>query len=178
MRAINTIPRKEYAERLFKAMQRMSKKLKMIAEEEYIKCMTLNNEGHKESALRRAFNSVALDWAQQAIAMQPKQKESFTNISIRAETIKRLNKTKITDMRRLCTIPQEEFAERLFEAARRMWKRINHYLASEEDSRAQRAEKQGNEEKYLYHTFNAIALGMAADATVLTPKQIEEQILG
>lgn len=178
MRALNTIPRKEYYERLLKAMRRMSNKLKMIAEEERIKCVSLANDGKKESALRCAFNSVALDWAQQAIAMQSKQKESFTNMSIRAETIKRLNKKKITDMRRLCSIPQEEFAECLFEAAQRMRKRINHQFVYEEDSRAEKAENQGNEENALCHTFNAIALGLAADATLLTPKQIEEQILG
>lgn len=155
-------------------MRRMSKKLKIIAEEEYVKSMTLNNEGYKESALRCAFNSVALDWAQQAIAMQSRQKEIY----IRAETIKRLNKEKITDMRRLCAIPQKEFAERLFEAAQRMWKRINHTLSYEENSRAEKAENQGNEEKALYYTFNSIALGLAADATLLGPERIEEQILG
>lgn len=78
-------------------------------------------------------------------------------------------------MRVINTIPQEEYAERLFEAMRRMNKKIST-LEFEEDLRYMKACDEGNEEKALKHWFNREALGWASQAIVIAPGKLEERI--
>lgn len=78
-------------------------------------------------------------------------------------------------MRAINTIPQEEYAERLFEAMRRMNKRISG-LEFEEDLRYTKACDEGNEEKVLKHWFNREALYWASQAIVIAPGKLEERI--
>ena len=59
MIAINTIPEAEYAERLFEAMQRMSKKISRLSDEEDALVAQSDNTGDEERFLRHAFNSIA-----------------------------------------------------------------------------------------------------------------------
>ena len=79
-------------------------------------------------------------------------------------------------MKALNTIPQEEYAERLFKAMQRMTKRIYNRWQFEEESLARKADNQGDEEKALRHEFNAIALDWAAQAIIMTPTQIKERL--
>lgn len=79
-------------------------------------------------------------------------------------------------MKALNTIPQEEYAERLFAAMQRMRKRIYNHWQFEEESLARKADNQGDEEKALRHEFNTIALDWAAQAIVMTPTQIKERL--
>lgn len=94
MRAINTIPREEYAERLFEAMRRMSKKIIRLAGEEDSLYMKAIDEGNEEKALKHYFNSVALGWAAQAIVIAPgKLKERIADIN-RREFVPTINEEK------------------------------------------------------------------------------------
>lgn len=87
MIAINTIPEAEYAERLFKAMQRMSKKISKLSEEEDALMAQSDNKGDEERSLRHAFNSIALFWASQAIIISPgRLKERLAEINRREFT--------------------------------------------------------------------------------------------
>lgn len=71
MRAINTIPREEYAERLFEAMRRMNKKIRGLEFEEDLCYMKACDEENEEKALKHWFNREALGWAGQAITLSP-----------------------------------------------------------------------------------------------------------
>ena len=87
MIAINTIPEEEYAERLFEAMQRMSKKISMLEGEEDSLCIRADDNGDKEKALKHWFNRMALFWASQAIVVAPgKLKERIAEINMREFT--------------------------------------------------------------------------------------------
>ena len=82
MRAINTIPQDEYAGRLFEAMQRMSKKIYRLMDQEDSLSTKADNQGDKEKALRHAFNSRALLWASEAIVIAPgKLKERLDELN-------------------------------------------------------------------------------------------------
>ena len=82
MRAINTIPQDEYADRLFEAMRRMSKKINRLEDEEDSLYMKAIEEGNEEKALKHWFNSVALGWASEAIVIAPgKLKERLDEIN-------------------------------------------------------------------------------------------------
>ena len=85
MRAINTIPGDEYTERLSEAMQRMSKKIYRLMDEEDSLSTKADNQGDEEKALRHSFNSRALLWASEAIVIAPgKLKERLAEINRRA----------------------------------------------------------------------------------------------
>lgn len=71
MRAINTMPKEEYAERLSEDMRRMSKKISRMSDEEESLMSQFDNNGDEEKALRHYFNSQALSWAMYALAMSP-----------------------------------------------------------------------------------------------------------
>ena len=91
MRAINTIPRDEYADRLFEAMRRMSKKINRLEDEEDSLYMKAIDEGNEEKALNHWFNGVALGWASEAIVIAPgKLKERLKEIN-RHEFIPTIN---------------------------------------------------------------------------------------
>lgn len=79
MKAINTIPRDEYAERLFKAMQRISKKIIRLSDEEDYLGMTADNQGDEEGALKHAFNSIALSMVRQRIVISLERLEEVLN---------------------------------------------------------------------------------------------------
>lgn len=84
MRAINNIPKEEYAELLSEAMRRMSKKIYRLMDEEDSLSMKSDNQGDEEKALRHAFNSRALLWASEAIAIAPgKLQQRITEINRR-----------------------------------------------------------------------------------------------
>ena len=84
MRAINTIPVDEYNERLSEAMQRMSKKIYRLMDEEDSLSTKADNQGDEEKALRHAFNSRALLWASEAITIAPgKLQQRITEINMR-----------------------------------------------------------------------------------------------
>lgn len=84
MRAINIIPRDEYAERLFEAMRRMSKKINWMSSEEDSLYMKAKDNGDEEKALIHWFNGEALFWASQAIVIAPgKLKERLEEINRR-----------------------------------------------------------------------------------------------
>ena len=94
MRAINTIPQEEYAERLFEAMRRMSKKIIRLAGEEDSLYMKDCDDNDEEKALNHYFNSVALGWAAQAIVIAPgKLKERLEEIN-RREFVPTINEAK------------------------------------------------------------------------------------
>lgn len=78
-------------------------------------------------------------------------------------------------MKTINTIPQEEYAERLFEAMRRMSKRIRQ-MAEGEDSLYMQAKDNDYEERMLKHWFNAMALGWASQAIVIAPGKLKERI--
>ena len=59
-RAINTIPRDEYNRLLREAMQRMSKRLSQLSDEEESKMRKAENQGSYERAERYDFNARAL----------------------------------------------------------------------------------------------------------------------
>lgn len=84
MRAINTIPRDEYADRLFEAMRRMGKKISRLSDEEDSLSMTADNKGDEEKALRHAFNRMALFWASEAITMSPNKVKEVLDKGIRS----------------------------------------------------------------------------------------------
>lgn len=71
MTAPNTIDREEYAQRLFEACRRMSKRLSSLKDEEYSKEQTADNKGDNEKALKHYFNSVALNLAMSALVKTP-----------------------------------------------------------------------------------------------------------
>ena len=82
MRATNTIPREEYAGRLFEAMRRMNKKISGLEFEEDLRYMKACDEGDEEKALKHWFNREALFWACQAIVIAPgKLKERIDEIN-------------------------------------------------------------------------------------------------
>ena len=84
MRAINTIPKEEYAERLFKAMRHISKKIRQMAEEEDSLYMQAKDNDDEDRALKHWFNSMALGWASQSIVIAPnKLKERLEVINRR-----------------------------------------------------------------------------------------------
>ena len=68
-------------------------------------------------------------------------------------------------MRAINNIPQDEYAQRLFEAMQRMRKRIRE-LELKEDLRYMEAKNNDNEEKALKHWFNSAALFWARQSTV------------
>lgn len=78
-------------------------------------------------------------------------------------------------MREINTIPKEEYAERLFEAMRRMRKKISR-LSDEEDSLYRKAKDNDDEEKALKHWFNSAALFWAGQATVIAPGKLKERL--
>lgn len=95
MRAINTIPGDEYNERLSEAMQRMSKKIYRLMDEEDSLSTKADNQGDEEKALRHAFNSRALLWASEAIVIAPdKLKERLAEIN-RREFVPTINESKV-----------------------------------------------------------------------------------
>lgn len=71
MRAINTIPREEYAERLFEAMRRMNKKIVRLESEEDSLYMKACDKGDEEQELKHWFNREALGWAGLSITLSP-----------------------------------------------------------------------------------------------------------
>lgn len=71
MTAPNTIDREEYAQRLFEACRRMSKRLSRLKDEEYGKEQTADNKRDNEKALKHYFNSVALNLAMSALVKTP-----------------------------------------------------------------------------------------------------------
>ena len=84
MRAINTIPKEEYAERLLKAMRHISKKIRQMAEEEDSLYMQAKDNDDEEKALKHWFNAMALGWAGQSIVIAPnKLKERLEVINRR-----------------------------------------------------------------------------------------------
>ena len=84
MKAINNIPKEEYAELLSEAMRRMSKKIYRLMDEEDSLSTKADNQGDEEKALRHAFNSRALLWASEAIAIAPgKLQQRITEINRR-----------------------------------------------------------------------------------------------
>ena len=84
MRAMNTMPRDEYVERLYEAMRRMTKKIYRLMDEEDSLSTKADNQGDREKALRHAFNSRALLWASEAIVIAPgKLKERLSEINRR-----------------------------------------------------------------------------------------------
>ena len=72
-------------------------------------------------------------------------------------------------------MPRDEYAKRLFEAMRRMNKKISG-LAFEEDLRYMKAKDDGDEEKALKHWFNSKALFWAEQAIVIAPGKLKERI--
>ena len=78
-------------------------------------------------------------------------------------------------MRAINTMPQEEYAGRLFEAMRRMSKKISR-LSGEEDSLYMKAKDNDDEEKALKHRFNSEALGWARQAIIIAPGKLEERL--
>lgn len=73
MTAPNTIPNEEYAQRMFEACRRMSKRLSNVAFEEDCKCRKFDNKGADERALLHYFNSKALQLAITALAKAPEE---------------------------------------------------------------------------------------------------------
>ena len=73
MTAPNTIDREEYAQRLFEACRRMSKRLNRLKDEEYSKEQTADNKRDNEKALKHYFNSVALNLAMWALLKTPEE---------------------------------------------------------------------------------------------------------
>lgn len=73
----NTISREEYAQRLYEACTRISKRLSNIAFEEQDKRLTAENKGNNEKALRLYFNERALNLAKYALTKSP---EDLMNI--------------------------------------------------------------------------------------------------
>lgn len=69
------------------------------------------------------------------------------------------------------TIPNEEYAQRMFEACRRMSKRLSN-IAFEEDSKCRESDNKGNNEKALAHYFNAKALQLAMAALTKTAEEL------
>lgn len=95
MRAINTMQKEEYAERLSEAMRRMSKKIYRLMDEEDSLSTKADNQGDEEKALLHAFNSRALLWASEAIVIAPdKLKERLAEIN-RREFVPTINGTKV-----------------------------------------------------------------------------------
>ena len=84
MKAINTISRDEYTDRLFEAMRRMSKKISRLADEEDSLSQVADNKGDEEKALRHAFNRMALFWASEAITMSPNKLKEALGKGIRS----------------------------------------------------------------------------------------------
>lgn len=78
-------------------------------------------------------------------------------------------------MRAINTIPQDEYAGRLFEAMRRMSKKINR-LSDEEDLLYMKAKDNDNEENALEHWFNSEALGWASQAIIIAPGKLKERL--
>lgn len=84
MRAINNMSKEEYAELLSEAIRRMSKKIYRLMDEEDSLSTKADNQGDEEKALRHAFNSRALLWASEAIAIAPgKLQQRITEINSR-----------------------------------------------------------------------------------------------
>lgn len=73
MTAPNTIDREEYAQRLFEACRRMSKRLSRLKDEECSKEQTADNKRDNEKALKHYFNSVALNLAMSALLKTPEE---------------------------------------------------------------------------------------------------------
>lgn len=71
MIAPNTISREEYAQRLYAACLRMSKRLSRLKDEEFSKEQTAENKGDNEKALKHYFNSTALNLAMSALVKTP-----------------------------------------------------------------------------------------------------------
>ncbi len=75
------------------------------------------------------------------------------------------------------TIPPKEYAQMLFEAARKVSKRLQH-LQWQEEFKMREAEDKGDNEKALKHYFRGRALQMAYNSIIKSPSQLEEMITG
>lgn len=73
-------------------------------------------------------------------------------------------------------IPPDEYAERLYEAMRRIRKKLRN-LSIEESFSVHHAEDKRDEEEYLKHHFNGVALMLATDAITLSPHQVKERVI-
>lgn len=73
MRAINTIPKEEYVDRLFQAMSKVRKMMLRIADAEQSEQMRADNAGDEEKALKHCFNHTAIHWATDAITLSPNE---------------------------------------------------------------------------------------------------------
>ena len=71
------------------------------------------------------------------------------------------------------TIQSDEYAQMLFEACRRMEKRLSN-LCFDECGRSRAAENKGDETKALKHYFNEQALQIAMYALAKTPEQLKK----
>lgn len=69
------------------------------------------------------------------------------------------------------TIDREEYAERLYQACKRMGKAIRA-ISWQEESNERKAGNAGDDEKALRHHFNQIALRMAMDAITKSPNEL------
>lgn len=70
------------------------------------------------------------------------------------------------------TINRDEYARMLFEACKRMHRRLIR-LSDEEASKRHSADNDGNEAKALSHYFNQMALNMAIAAITKAPQELE-----
>ncbi len=75
------------------------------------------------------------------------------------------------------TIPQKEYAQMLFEAARKVSKRLQTLMWKEE-FKMMEADDKGDNEKALKHYFREQALQMAYNYIIKSPSQFEEMITG
>lgn len=78
-------------------------------------------------------------------------------------------------MKAINIIPRDEYVERLFEAMRRMSKKISR-MSGEEDSLYMKARDNGDEEKALKHWFNGEALFWASQAITIAPGKLKEKL--
>lgn len=71
MKAINTIPREEYAQMLFEAVRIIRKHLSRLADEETAKSRTADNKGDEDEALRHHFRAEVLNMAANYLTKSP-----------------------------------------------------------------------------------------------------------
>ena len=71
------------------------------------------------------------------------------------------------------TNDRDEYEQRLFEACRRMSKRLSR-LKDEEYSKEQTADNKRDNEKALKHFFNSVALNLAMSALTKTPDELKK----
>lgn len=70
------------------------------------------------------------------------------------------------------TIKREEYAQMLFEACRRMGKRLSR-ISDEEANKERTADNNGDDAKALSHYFNQIALNLAIKALTKAPHELK-----